>query len=60
MTLSVWVLGRTHGEWVAQNAKKVLTVAIVITVVLCLGLIRLNVETRPEKVVDEFTFKVNW
>lgn len=40
---------RTHGEWVAKNAKSVLVVAIVIIVILCLGLIRLNVETRPEK-----------
>ncbi|KAG0593289.1 hypothetical protein KC19_1G318700 [Ceratodon purpureus] len=40
---------RTHGEWVAHNAKMVLAVALAITVVLCLGLIRLNVETRPEK-----------
>ncbi|XP_024370575.1 uncharacterized protein [Physcomitrium patens] len=40
---------RIHGEWVAYNVKKVLAVSILITVVLCLGLIRLNVETRPEK-----------
>jgi Niemann-Pick C1 protein len=33
-------------------------VAIVITVVLCLGLIRLNVETRPEKVFDNFVLKL--
>lgn len=55
MTLSVGIC-RTHGEWVAQNATKVLAVAIVITIVLCLGLIRLNVETRPEKVFDEFNY----
>lgn len=40
---------RIYGELVAYNTKKVLAIAIVITVVLCLGLIRLRVETRPEK-----------
>jgi Niemann-Pick C1 protein len=40
---------RVQGEWIAQNALAVLAVALIIAVVLCLGLLWLTVETRPEK-----------
>eukprot|EP01018_Ginkgo_biloba_P029410 Gb_36406 [translate_table: standard] len=40
---------RKHGMWVARNPSLVLAVSIVIVLFLCLGLFRLDVETRPEK-----------
>lgn len=45
------ICDRVHGEWVAHHATTVLAITFVIIIVLCLGLFRLNVETRPEKVI---------
>jgi hypothetical protein len=50
MTSILLVIDRVQGEWIAQNALAVLAVALIIAVVLCLGLLWLTVETRPEKV----------
>lgn len=41
---------RRYGTWVARNPVLVLCSSIGIVLVLCLGLIRFQVETRPEKV----------
>ncbi|XP_044489407.1 NPC intracellular cholesterol transporter 1 [Mangifera indica] len=40
---------RTYGLWVARNPTLVLSMSSAVILVLCLGLIRFNVETRPEK-----------
>jgi len=40
---------RKHGIWVARHPSLVLGISIAIVLLLCLGLIRLEVETRPEK-----------
>ncbi|KAL5562347.1 hypothetical protein UlMin_032094 [Ulmus minor] len=40
---------RNYGTWVARNPSLVLFSSIVIVLVLCLGLLRFEVETRPEK-----------
>ncbi|GFP98541.1 niemann-pick c1 protein [Phtheirospermum japonicum] len=40
---------RKYGTWVARNPVLVLCSSIGIVLVLCLGLIRFQVETRPEK-----------
>ncbi|CAA3010182.1 Niemann-Pick C1 -like [Olea europaea subsp. europaea] len=40
---------RRYGTWVARNPKLVLCSSLAIVLVLCLGLIRFQVETRPEK-----------
>ncbi|CAA0830100.1 Patched family protein [Striga hermonthica] len=40
---------RKYGTWVARNPMLVLCSSIAIVVLLCLGLIRFKVETRPEK-----------
>ncbi|KAG6434864.1 hypothetical protein SASPL_106508 [Salvia splendens] len=40
---------RRYGTWVARNPVLVLCSSIGIVLVLCLGLIRFQVETRPEK-----------
>ncbi|KAL6509851.1 hypothetical protein OROGR_022339 [Orobanche gracilis] len=40
---------RKYGAWVARNPILVLCSSIAIILVLCLGLIRFQVETRPEK-----------
>ena len=45
------ICDRVHGEWVAHHATTVLAITFVIVIVLCLGLFRLHVETRPEKVI---------
>jgi hypothetical protein len=50
MTSILLVIDRVQGEWIAQNALAVLAVALIIAVVLCLALVWLMVETRPEKV----------
>lgn len=39
-----------YGIWVAKNPILVLCSSLAIVFVLCLGLIRFKVETRPEKV----------
>lgn len=41
---------RRYGTWVARNPTLVLCSSLAIVLVLCLGLIRFKVETRPEKV----------
>lgn len=43
-------LCRTYGRWVAANPAFVLCMSLAIAFVLCLGVIRFKVETRPEKV----------
>ncbi|GER42076.1 patched family protein [Striga asiatica] len=40
---------RKYGTWVARNPMLVLCLSIATVAVLCLGLIRFQVETRPEK-----------
>uniref|UniRef100_A0A162AB83 SSD domain-containing protein n=1 Tax=Daucus carota subsp. sativus TaxID=79200 RepID=A0A162AB83_DAUCS len=40
---------RRYGTWVARNPLFVLCSSLVVVLVLCLGLIRFEVETRPEK-----------
>ncbi|KAG7024105.1 Niemann-Pick C1 protein [Cucurbita argyrosperma subsp. argyrosperma] len=40
---------RKYGKWVARNPTLVLISSVVIVLLLCLGLIRFKVETRPEK-----------
>ncbi|KAL3830515.1 hypothetical protein ACJIZ3_019317 [Penstemon smallii] len=40
---------RRYGTWVARNPVLVLCSSVAIVLVLCLGLIRFQVETRPEK-----------
>ncbi|PON78470.1 Niemann-Pick C type protein [Trema orientale] len=40
---------RAYGAWVARNPYLVLCSSLAIVVVLCLGLVCFNVETRPEK-----------
>ena len=46
----LWISCRTYGAWVARKPVLVLFSSLAIVLVLCLGLIRLRVETRPEKV----------
>lgn len=41
---------RKYGSYVARNPIKVLSSSLAIVLLLCLGLIRFKVETRPEKV----------
>lgn len=41
---------RRYGTWVARNPTLVLCSSLAMVLVLCLGLIRFKVETRPEKV----------
>nr|AGV40493.1 hypothetical protein [Phaseolus vulgaris] len=40
---------RTYGRWAARNPTIVLCSSLAIVVLLCLGLLRFEVETRPEK-----------
>eukprot|EP00257_Ricinus_communis_P008945 XP_002527152.2 NPC intracellular cholesterol transporter 1 isoform X1 [Ricinus communis] len=40
---------RQYGTWVARNPTLVLCSSLAVVLVLCLGLIRFKVETRPEK-----------
>ncbi|KAL5845464.1 hypothetical protein ACOSQ3_011519 [Xanthoceras sorbifolium] len=40
---------RKYGTWVARNPTLVLSLSLAIVLLLCLGLIRFKVETRPEK-----------
>ncbi|OMO79971.1 Patched [Corchorus capsularis] len=40
---------RSYGTWVARNPTLVLCSSLAVVIVLCFGLIRLEVETRPEK-----------
>ncbi|XP_077219940.1 uncharacterized protein LOC143854074 isoform X2 [Tasmannia lanceolata] len=40
---------RRYGTWVARNPSLVLCGSLAVTLILCLGLIRFKVETRPEK-----------
>ncbi|OMO50471.1 Patched [Corchorus capsularis] len=40
---------RKYGQWVARNPTLVLSLSVGMILLLCLGLIRFKVETRPEK-----------
>ncbi|XP_065847366.1 uncharacterized protein [Euphorbia lathyris] len=40
---------RRYGTWVARHPLLVLSVSLAVVLLLCLGLIRFKVETRPEK-----------
>ncbi|KAH9759566.1 SSD domain-containing protein [Citrus sinensis] len=40
---------RKYGKWVARNPTLVLSLSMALVLLLCLGLIRFEVETRPEK-----------
>ncbi|GAV60134.1 Patched domain-containing protein [Cephalotus follicularis] len=40
---------RTYGIWIARNPTVVLCLSVAIVLLICLGLIRFKVETRPEK-----------
>ncbi|XWS55186.1 hypothetical protein CRYUN_Cryun10bG0153000 [Craigia yunnanensis] len=40
---------RSYGTWVARNPTLVLCSSLAVVIVLCFGLIRFQVETRPEK-----------
>ncbi|KAJ9186340.1 hypothetical protein P3X46_001921 [Hevea brasiliensis] len=40
---------RRYGTWVARRPIHVLSVSVAVVLLLCLGLIRFKVETRPEK-----------
>ncbi|KAM7253416.1 hypothetical protein ACFE04_026034 [Oxalis oulophora] len=40
---------RGYGTWVARNPTVVLIVSLAVVLLLCIGLIRFKVETRPEK-----------
>lgn len=42
---------RSYGLWIARNATWVLCSSLAIVLLLCLGLLRFEVETRPEKVL---------
>jgi hypothetical protein len=43
---------RKHGIFVARHPLRVLCVSLLVPVLLCIGLFRLKVETRPEKVLN--------
>ncbi|XP_019052018.1 PREDICTED: Niemann-Pick C1 protein-like [Nelumbo nucifera] len=40
---------RRYGTWVARNPMLILCLSLAVVLLLCLGLIRFKVETRPEK-----------
>ncbi|KAL6963597.1 NPC intracellular cholesterol transporter 1 [Sarracenia purpurea var. burkii] len=40
---------REYGTWVARHPARVLCSSVAVVLILCLGLIRFEVETRPEK-----------
>eukprot|EP00252_Welwitschia_mirabilis_P020709 TRINITY_DN5121_c0_g1_i1.p1 TRINITY_DN5121_c0_g1~~TRINITY_DN5121_c0_g1_i1.p1 ORF type:complete len:1312 (-),score=235.79 TRINITY_DN5121_c0_g1_i1:193-4128(-) len=40
---------RQHGVWIAKHPGLVLAISITVTLLFCVGLVRLRVETRPEK-----------
>ncbi|MCI05992.1 Niemann-Pick C1 protein, partial [Trifolium medium] len=40
---------RAYGRWAARRPNTVLCSSLAIVLLLCLGLIRFEVETRPEK-----------
>lgn len=44
-------LCRSYGSWVSRNPTFVLFSSVAIVLVLCVGLVRFKVETRPEKVL---------
>lgn len=43
-------MSRSYGAWVTRNPTLVLCSSLAVVIVLCFGLIRFEVETRPEKV----------
>lgn len=49
---------RKYGSYVARNPIIVLASSLAIVILLCLGLVRLKVETRPEKVSYSFYYTV--
>ncbi|CAK7346025.1 unnamed protein product [Dovyalis caffra] len=42
---------RRYGTWVARNPILVLSLSLAVILLLCVGLIRFKVETRPEKLI---------
>ena len=46
-----YAMSRSYGTWVARNPTLVLCSSLAVVIVLCFGLIRFQVETRPEKVL---------
>lgn len=48
---------RNYGAWVARNPILVLCTSLSIVLILCVGLVRFKVETRPEK-VSYFSWKL--
>jgi Niemann-Pick C1 protein len=55
-TLLVCFYFRRYGTWVARNPILVLSLSLAVILLLCVGLIRFKVETRPEKV--EFIIQI--
>lgn len=45
-----FAVSRSYGIWVARNPTLVLCLSLAVVIVLCFGLIHIEVETRPEKV----------
>ncbi|KAK3010810.1 hypothetical protein RJ639_011494, partial [Escallonia herrerae] len=43
------IIFRTYGSWVARNPGLVLFSSVAVVFILCFGLVRFKVETRPEK-----------
>jgi Niemann-Pick C1 protein len=50
LTFLVCLYFRCYGTWVARNPILVLSLSLAVILLLCLGLIRFKVATRPEKV----------
>ncbi|XP_024537549.1 NPC intracellular cholesterol transporter 1 isoform X1 [Selaginella moellendorffii] len=44
--LSRWF--RSQGTWIARHPGVVLLLSILVTIILCIGLVKMNVETNPE------------
>lgn len=57
LTLLSVLMYRGYGTWVARNPALVLFASLLAVLLLCLGLIRFKVETRPEKVSSIFMAK---
>lgn len=51
---------RRYGAWVARNPTIVLCSSLAVVLILCVGLLRFKVETRPEKVHICFLFFLNY
>lgn len=53
-------LFRKYGAWVARNPTLVLCSSLAVVLLLCLGLFRFKVETRPEKVWFGICISIYW